>query len=40
MDNVLDVCKEQLVGWYDSIDRLRVGAYCGDCSKREPWSTA
>ena len=25
MDNVLGVCKEQLVGWYDSIDRLRVG---------------
>jgi hypothetical protein len=25
MDSVLDVCKEQLLGWYDSIDRLRVG---------------
>src|SRR5258706_15140766 len=25
MDNVLEVCKEQGVGWYDSIDRLRVG---------------
>lgn len=25
MDRVLDVCREQLLGWYDSIDRLRVG---------------
>jgi len=25
MDSVLDVCKEPLEGWYDSIDRLRVG---------------
>jgi hypothetical protein len=25
MDSVIDLCKEQLVGWYDSIDRLRVG---------------
>jgi len=25
MDSILDVCKEQLRGWYDSIDRLRVG---------------
>jgi hypothetical protein len=25
MDSVRDVCKEQLAGWYDSIDRLRVG---------------
>src|SRR5258706_3029025 len=25
MDSVLDVCNEQLEGWYDSIDRLRVG---------------
>jgi hypothetical protein len=25
MDSVLEVCKEQLSGWYDSIDRLRVG---------------
>ncbi len=25
MDSVLDVCNEQLRGWYDSIDRLRVG---------------
>jgi hypothetical protein len=25
MDSVLDICKEQLAGWYDSIDRLRVG---------------
>jgi hypothetical protein len=25
MDNVLEVCKEQLLGWYGSIDRLRVG---------------
>src|SRR5262249_29100564 len=25
MDSVRDVCKEQLAGRYDSIDRLRVG---------------
>jgi hypothetical protein len=25
MDNIRDVCREQLAGWYDSIDRLRVG---------------
>lgn len=25
MDSVLDLCKEHLVGWYDSVDRLRVG---------------
>ena len=25
MDSVLELCKEQLVGWYDSVDRLRVG---------------
>jgi hypothetical protein len=25
MDSILAVCKEQLLGWYDSIDRLRVG---------------
>jgi hypothetical protein len=25
MDSVRDVCTEQLAGWYDSIDRLRVG---------------
>src|SRR3972149_6359107 len=25
MDNIRDVCRAQLVGWYDSIDRLRVG---------------
>ena len=25
MDNIRDVCREQLVGWYDSINRLRVG---------------
>jgi hypothetical protein len=25
MDNVLELCKGQLVGWYGSIDRLRVG---------------
>jgi hypothetical protein len=25
MDNVLDVCQEQVLGWYDSVDRLRVG---------------
>lgn len=25
MDNMLDACKEQVRGWYDSIDRLRVG---------------
>lgn len=25
MDSILDVCKEQVLGWYDSIDRLRVG---------------
>ena len=25
MDSVIEVCKEQVVGWYDSIDRLRVG---------------
>ena len=25
MDSVIDVCREQVVGWYDSIDRLRVG---------------
>lgn len=25
MDSVTEVCKEQIVGWYDSIDRLRVG---------------
>jgi hypothetical protein len=25
MDNILDVCTEQVLGWYDSIDRLRVG---------------
>jgi hypothetical protein len=25
MDSVIDVCRDQLVGWYDSIDRLRVG---------------
>ncbi len=25
MDSVIDVCREQLAGWYDSIDRLRVG---------------
>ena len=25
MDTVIELCKEQLVGWYDSIDRLRVG---------------
>jgi len=25
MDSVLAVCNEQLLGWYDSIDRLRVG---------------
>ncbi len=25
MDSVLEVCKEQLLGWYDSVDRLRVG---------------
>jgi len=25
MDSVIELCKEQVVGWYDSIDRLRVG---------------
>jgi len=25
MDSVFDVCQEQVRGWYDSIDRLRVG---------------
>lgn len=25
MDTIRDVCRDQLVGWYDSIDRLRVG---------------
>jgi len=25
MDSVIALCKEQLVGWYNSIDRLRVG---------------
>ncbi len=25
MDTIRDVCREQLAGWYDSIDRLRVG---------------
>lgn len=25
MESVIDVCREQVVGWYDSIDRLRVG---------------
>lgn len=25
MDSVIELCKEQLAGWYDSIDRLRVG---------------
>jgi len=25
MDSVIDVCREQVAGWYDSIDRLRVG---------------
>jgi hypothetical protein len=25
MDSVIEVCKEQLTGWYNSIDRLRVG---------------
>ena len=25
MESVIDVCRDQLVGWYDSIDRLRVG---------------
>jgi hypothetical protein len=25
MDSVIEVCKEQVTGWYDSIDRLRVG---------------
>jgi len=39
MDNVLDRCKEQLVGWYDSIDRLRVGGVLRG-SKRAPWSTS
>jgi hypothetical protein len=24
MDSVIEVCKEQVAGWYDSIDRLRV----------------
>lgn len=25
MDSVIEVCKEQVTGWYDSVDRLRVG---------------
>src|SRR3989337_3451710 len=25
MDSVIDVCREQVAGWYDSSDRLRVG---------------
>jgi hypothetical protein len=25
MDSVIEICKEQLTGWYSSIDRLRVG---------------
>ena len=25
MDSVIELCKGQLEGWYDSIDRLRVG---------------
>ena len=25
MDSVIELCKEQVTGWYDSIDRLRVG---------------
>jgi hypothetical protein len=25
MDSVIDLRREELVGWYDSIDRLRVG---------------
>jgi hypothetical protein len=25
VDSVIDLCREELVGWYDSIDRLRVG---------------
>lgn len=25
MDSVNDLCREQLVGWYDSVDRLRAG---------------
>ena len=25
MDTILEVCKDQVVGWYESIDRLRVG---------------
>jgi hypothetical protein len=25
MDSVIELCKEQVAGWYDSIDRLRVG---------------
>ena len=25
MDSVIDLCQDELLGWYDSIDRLRVG---------------
>jgi hypothetical protein len=25
MDSILELCKDQLVGWYDSLDRIRVG---------------
>jgi len=25
MDSIIELCKEQVTGWYDSVDRLRVG---------------